>query len=149
MDINASGIYRTPFYGSRLPDGSFYMRPGMRAIEQVAYCGLICEGCPIFWATREPNAVKQAKMRAAIVRLCGESHDSILPTTECISCEGCRTEGGKLFGGCGDCRFRVCAREKKIESCAFCAEFACDELRKFFQTNPDARTRLEVMRSAR
>ena len=120
----------------------------MKMSERVAYCGLICEGCPIYWATHEKDTDKQGRMRAAIVRLCGESHDQILPTEECVSCDGCRTEGGKLFGGCGSCCFRICAREKKIESCAFCDEYACEELRKFFASNPDARTRLEVIRSA-
>ena len=121
----------------------------MKPSERIAYCGLMCEGCPIQWATHEDDAGKQAKMRAAIVRICWEGHDPILPTEECVSCDGCRTEGGTLFGGCGGCHFRACARGKKIESCAFCEEFACGELRKFFASNPDARSRLEVIRSAR
>ena len=119
----------------------------MKPRERIACCGLVCEGCPIYWATIEEDAEKQAKMRETIVRLCWESGDLIIPAEESVSCDGCRTEGGTLFGGCGNCHFRACVREKKISSCAFCDEFACDELRKFFASNPDARSRLEVIRS--
>lgn len=120
----------------------------MKTTEMVSYCGLICGGCPIYWASHEEDAEKQAKMRAAIVRICWESHETVIPTEECITCDGCRVDGGRLFGGCGGCHFRACAREKKIESCALCDEYPCDELRKFFTSNPDTRTRLEVIRSA-
>ena len=126
----------------------YWMRSDMSGYENIAYCGLMCDGCPIRWATKEENTEKQARMRAAIVRICWESHDPILPTEECVSCDGCRSEDGTLFGGCGSCHFRTCARERKIESCAFCDEFACGELGKFFASNPDARNRLEVIRSA-
>ncbi len=117
-------------------------------MKAIAYCGMMCEGCPILWATREEDAARKEKMREAIVRLCGESRDAVLPTRECIACDGCRTEGGTLYGGCGNCGFRACARGRGIESCAFCSEYACAELRKFFVSNPDARARLEVIRSA-
>jgi len=38
--------------------------------EEMAYCGLICQTCPIYLATREENKAEQDRMRADIVRLC-------------------------------------------------------------------------------
>ena len=35
-----------------------------------AYCGLICDTCPICLATAETDLAEQEKMRAEIVRLC-------------------------------------------------------------------------------
>ena len=34
--------------------------------ETIAYCGLVCQGCPIYWATRNSNDEKRRKMRTEI-----------------------------------------------------------------------------------
>lgn len=36
----------------------------------VSYCGLICETCPIYAATREPDKGTQARMRIEIAEMC-------------------------------------------------------------------------------
>ena len=36
--------------------------------ENLAYCGLICEKCPIYLATREANKGRQYKMRKDIAQ---------------------------------------------------------------------------------
>ena len=113
----------------------------------MAYCGLMCEGCPIYWATRERNKEKKEKMIAAIVRICNEQNGLQYTSEDIEDCDGCRTESGNLFSGCRDCRIRVCATEKGIESCASCSEYACENLQTIFITEPGAQTRLEVMRS--
>jgi hypothetical protein len=41
--------------------------------EMVSYCGLTCQTCPIYLATRQEKKEEQARMRAEIVRLCVES----------------------------------------------------------------------------
>lgn len=35
----------------------------------ISYCGLICQGCPIYLATQEEDKEKKEKMRAEISRL--------------------------------------------------------------------------------
>lgn len=117
----------------------------------IAYCGLMCDGCPIYWATREKDKGKKGKMRAAIAQLCSEhygfEYGLEYTSTDITDCDGCRTKGGRLFSGCRQCKIRKCAIQKGLKSCAYCSEYACDNLRKFFATDPSAKTRLEVIRS--
>jgi hypothetical protein len=47
-------------------------------------------------------------------------------TAENVKCDGCRSDG-KIADH--ECKARHCAREKGIESCAFCDEFPCDKMR--------------------
>ena len=39
------------------------------------------------------------------------------------SCEGCKSEGGKLSRSCGFCAIRKCASEKQVLTCAHCDEY--------------------------
>ena len=69
-----------------------------------------------------------------------ESYESI------SDCDGCRSASGRLFAGCHSCEIRICAQSRRVESCAFCADYACEILKKHFSLDPDARTRLENIR---
>lgn len=40
--------------------------------DAVTYCGLTCQSCPIYMATRQENKTERARMRAGIVELCKE-----------------------------------------------------------------------------
>jgi hypothetical protein len=115
--------------------------------ERVAYCGLMCDGCPIYWATQETDPEKQAKMRTAIARLGQEQYDLTFRPEDISDCDGCRTENGRLFSGCKTCEIRDCARERNLKTCAHCDDYACEKLRKMFATDPGAKTHLEVIRS--
>jgi hypothetical protein len=43
------------------------------------------------------------------------------------SCEGCKSEGGKLGHFCERCAIRKCAMEKQVVTCAHCDEYpSCD-----------------------
>jgi hypothetical protein len=116
--------------------------------EIVAYCGLTCQTCPIYLATRQENKEEQARMRAEIVRLCKEQYGMNYELEDITDCDGCRTEGERLFSACRNCPIRKCARGKELENCAYCAEFACGKLEAFFSTDPTARIRLEAIRSS-
>ena len=117
----------------------------------LAYCGLMCDGCPIYWATREKSKEKKGKMRATIAQQCSEQYGleyGLEYTLKDITdCDGCRTTGGRLFSGCKSCPIRECAVQKELESCAYCSEYACNKLKELFVTDPSAKTRLEVIRS--
>ena len=113
----------------------------------IAYCGLVCEGCPIYLATRETCVEKRAKMRAKIAQLCKEHYGLEYSSQDIGDCDGCRTEVGRLFSGCKSCEIRKCAREKSVENCAHCNKYACEKLEKFFVTDPEAKDRLDVIRS--
>ena len=113
----------------------------------IAYCGLTCQGCPVYWATREKNREKKEKMRAEIVRICKEQYGVEYKPEDITDCDGCRAEEGRLFSGCKKCPIRKCARKKRLENCAYCGEYACEVLKEFFVKEPDAKARLDVIRS--
>jgi hypothetical protein len=119
----------------------------MEIHKRVAYCGLLCAGCPIYWATREKDREKQAHMRDYIARICREHYGMPLRPEDVTDCDGCRAKTGRLFSGCRNCEIRKCTRRRKVESCAFCAEYACAKLQKFFDKDPSAKTRLEMVRN--
>jgi len=114
--------------------------------EMIAYCGLICQTCPIYLATREENKVEQLRMRAEIARLCKEHYGIEYKPEDITDCDGCRTEGGRLFSACKNCLIRNCARQKRLENCAYCSEYPCDKLELSFAMEPSTRTRLDEIR---
>lgn len=114
----------------------------------LAYCGLGCDTCPIHLATLEQDKSKQLIMRVAIAKIFSDHYGMNLQPKDINDCDGCRSETGRLFSGCRSCEIRNCAVERKLDSCAFCGEYACDKLRKFFESEPDAQKRLEALRSA-
>jgi hypothetical protein len=118
-----------------------------RNIEKViSYCGLICQGCPIYCATREQNKQKKEKMRAAIARMCKEHYGQECKPEDINDCDGCKATTGRLF--CTNCEIRKCAIEKALENCAHCSEYACDRLKEFFVKDQEAKTRLDFIRSS-
>lgn len=120
----------------------------MEIPELMAYCGLRCDRCPIYLATRETDRQEQAKMRARIAELAAEHYNMNLRPEDITDCDGCRTPAGRLFSGCRKCEIRKCARERAHLTCAHCAEYPCDALRKLFATDPGAKRALEDIRSS-
>ncbi len=115
--------------------------------EITAYCGLICQTCPIYLATREKNQGKQTQMRTEIARQCNERYGVRYQPEDIADCDGCRTEGGRLFPPSQSCAIRICAKQKGIENCACCDGYTCEKLEAFFAGDPDARIRLDKMRN--
>ena len=115
--------------------------------EIVAYCGLTCISCPIYWATREQDYEKQQKMRTRIAQLCNEHYGSDLKVGNITDCDGCRTETGSLFAGCRNCEIRKCARQREFLTCAHCPEYICEKLQKLFDTDPTGKFWLEAIKS--
>jgi hypothetical protein len=118
--------------------------------EILAYCGLICQTCPIYLATRQENKEEQARMRSEISQLLRAYYGLNYGPEEITDCDGCRTEGGRLFPACENCFIRKCAKERGLENCADCAEYPCSQLEAFFKSELNAKTRLdEIRRSIR
>ena len=116
--------------------------------EMVAYCGLSCQTCPIHLATSQKNKKDQARMRAEIVKQCQEHYWTKYKLEDITDCDGCKTEGERLFSASRNCLIRKCARGKKLENCASCAEYACEKLTVFFKTETTARKRLDAIRDS-
>ncbi len=117
--------------------------------EITAYCGLICQTCPIYLATREENKEEQARMRAEIAQQCNEYYGVSYKPEDIADCDGCRAEGGRLFPPSQNCSIRICAKQKGVENCASCGDYACEKLEAFFAKEPSAKKRLDEIRSRR
>jgi hypothetical protein len=114
----------------------------------IAYCGLTCHTCPIYLATRENDKTKQKSMRIEIASICKEQYGMEYEPEDINDCDGCMTEGERLFSGCKDCQIRKCAMQRGYENCAWCDEYVCEKLEKFFVMDPSAKTRLDEIRSS-
>jgi hypothetical protein len=63
----------------------------------IAYCGLQCDSCPIYFATMEQDQSQQQAMRVLIAEQCSNYYRKIIQPEEVTDCEGCivNTGGGK------------------------------------------------------
>ncbi len=116
--------------------------------ELLAYCGLVCSTCPIYEATRIVDRKEQLTKRAEISRLCKEQYGLQYEPADITDCDGCTATTGRIFSGCVQCAIRACAQQKGVLNCAFCSQYACQQLVNFFASDPAAKTRLdEIKRS--
>ena len=116
--------------------------------KMIAYCGLDCGSCSIHLATLEQNKSLQFAMRESIADQITNYYGIESKPEDINDCDGCRVENGRIFTGCLQCDIRQCANLKNFESCAFCADFSCDKLKKHFLLDPAAQSRLEEIRKA-
>lgn len=114
--------------------------------EIISYCGLVCKRCPIYIASREINKSKKKKMRCNIIDLCKTIYGVDYKFGDINDCDGCKSESGKLFSGCKNCKIRKCAAEKVIDNCAYCEDYVCKKLREIFIVEPNAKMRLDLIR---
>lgn len=110
----------------------------------VSYCGLSCQTCPVHLATMERDEARRKIMRTSIAEQCARQYGMDLLLEDITDCDGCKTM--RLFSGCRDCQIRTCAISRKLDSCAFCADYPCEELKKHFRLDPSAEKRLDKIR---
>ena len=110
--------------------------------EMVSFCGLLCNECGAFIAKKNDDDEK----RAEVAQLWSKQYNADIKPED-INCDGCISDGGCLFNHCKVCEIRECGKEKNIVNCAYCNEYACEKLEKFFQVVPDAKERLDEIRS--
>ncbi|MCX5782934.1 MAG: DUF3795 domain-containing protein [Elusimicrobia bacterium] len=108
----------------------------------IAYCGLECEGCNAFIATKNnDNALREktAKEWSELYKADIKPQD--------INCAGCRSDGKKFHYAENLCEIRKCCAAKKLENCASCETFPCEKLNEFFKSAPQAKETLTVIRA--
>ena len=111
--------------------------------QMIAYCGLVCTECPAYAAT-------QADDRAALEKVAAqwrEEFDAPQITAESVICDGCLGTTGRKCSHCFECGMRACAIERAVVNCAHCDDYACDKLEQFLGFVPEARTKLNGIRS--
>ncbi|MQY58729.1 MAG: DUF3795 domain-containing protein [Clostridia bacterium] len=111
--------------------------------KMIAFCGIVCTECPAFLATQKDDHNERMKVAELWSK---EFKAEIKP--EDINCDGCLSENGRLFGHCKVCEIRKCAQEKGIKNCAYCDDYACEKLSKFFGMASDAKATLEEIRKS-
>ena len=116
-------------------------------ISKVAYCGLNCEECPVWVASRNNDQDLKIKTAREWSRLyAGELSQELTPDD--VQCGGCRSRGTAVFLGCRVCPIRDCCNKKKFLSCAGCPGYdSCEFLNGFFVIHPQAKERLDAIRN--
>jgi len=87
-----------------------------------AVCGLFCEACSIYIASRE-----DPERLALLAARFGQSEEETY-------CEGCRA--GKRMAYCRSCTMFVCASERGLAFCSECVEYPCKDLLAFGAERP-------------
>ncbi|TKJ47939.1 hypothetical protein CEE34_01120 [Candidatus Aerophobetes bacterium Ae_b3a] len=111
--------------------------------KMIAFCGIVCTECEAFLATQKDDDNERRKVAEL---WCKEFKAEIKP--EDINCDGCLSENGRLFDHCKVCEIRQCAQEKDIKNCAYCDDYACEKLNKFFDEASEAKITLEEIRKS-
>jgi hypothetical protein len=109
--------------------------------KMISFCGLTCTDCPAFIATQKNDDDE----RKRVAEMWSKEFKTSLKSED-INCDGCLVDSEELFGYCKVCEIRKCGKEKKVKNCAYCEDYACDKLTKFFDMAPQAKTTLDGLR---
>ena len=107
--------------------------------EMTAYCGLDCENCDAYIATKNNDDA----LREMVARLWSELN-GVEITPEMINCDGCRMDGRKTPYCESLCPIRQCAKGRGYATCGSCAETeGCKKLAMVTSNNAEALNRLK------
>jgi hypothetical protein len=109
--------------------------------KMIAYCGLVCTDCPAFIATQKDDDEERKKVAEKWNK---EFNAGVKP--EDINCDGCLAKSDRLIGFCQQCEIRKCGQETGVVNCAYCDDYGCEKLTKFFNMAPIAKTNLDEIR---
>ena len=100
----------------------------------IAYCGLDCERCEAYIATKNDDDILRNKVAKEWSEL---NNVDIKP--EMINCDGCRTDGRKTVYCDSLCPIRQCALGKNMETCGSCDEMmTCSKVKIVIGNNGEA-----------
>ena len=107
--------------------------------DMIAYCGLDCEACEAYIATKNDDD----ELRRKVAKLWSELNNVEI-TPEMINCEGCRVDGVKTVYCDSLCEIRQCAMKRKYETCGDCTELErCGKVAVVISNNEEARKNLK------
>lgn len=109
--------------------------------KMIAFCGMNCTECPAFLATQKDDDEGRKKT----AELWSKQYNADI-RPEDINCEGCLSEGGKIFSHCKVCEIRKCGQEKGLKNCAYCGEYVCERLSNFFKIAPEGKITLDEIK---
>jgi hypothetical protein len=117
------------------------MEEDFKMEKQIAYCGIVCTDCDAYIATMTNDDKKRKEVAEKWTK---EYKTDVKP--EDINCVGCIPTEGKHIHQCFVCKVRKCGQEKGVINCAYCDDYACDELNKYFAMVPVMKVNLEEIR---
>lgn len=106
-------------------------------MEYIAYCGLLCNECPVYIATKENNDSLKEKLATDY------SNENMKFSKEDMNCLGCRELSTKDSKMCGICTIRNCAEKKKVGNCGYCSDYPCSEINTYVGDESENRSRLD------
>lgn len=106
----------------------------------IGICGLDCTKCPAFIAKKSNDDELRKKTADEWSK---QFNETITP--ESINCDGCLSTGEHI-SYTDICEIRKCGLEKSVKSCAYCDDYVCEKLEKWFKNVPDAKNTLEELR---
>lgn len=109
-------------------------------MAQWSFCGLNCEECPVYQATRNQDRAHQVWLAAEY------SSESSWYSPSDMTCQGCHSQQRLESKMCQACALRKCASSRVRQTCAECAEFPCSLIDRFVSIETDARAVLEMER---
>jgi len=112
-----------------------------RMAKLIAYCGLDCAQCPAYIATQKNDKEGLAKTAAQ-----WSKQFKVTVKPEGVICDGCTSPSNRKISHCAICEIRTCCVGKGKENCAFCTEYICEKLEKFFKEAPQAKENLEKIK---
>lgn len=104
----------------------------------IAYCGLDCEKCEAYIATKNNDN----ELRKKVAKKWAELNNAPI-TPEMINCEGCRANGKKTPYCDSMCEIRQCAMKSVKETCKDCYKMqTCKRLAMVLDNSQEARENL-------
>ncbi|WP_352420703.1 DUF3795 domain-containing protein [Proteiniborus sp.] len=103
----------------------------------IAYCGLICNDCPAYIATKSNDSEQKLKLSKEW------SSPNYQVSPEDINCTGCHAGSQTVFKFCNECEIRMCGVDKEIDNCGYCNEYPCSKLDISFNNSPENKERLD------
>jgi len=100
----------------------------------IAYCGLNCEECEAYIATKnnDDNLREKVAKEWSIA-------NKVVITREMINCEGCRANGKKFPFCDGLCPIRLCGIAKETDTCGDCEKLrTCEKVKMVIDSNEKA-----------
>jgi hypothetical protein len=109
----------------------------------IAYCGIVCSDCPAYIATK---ANDQAALEAVAAQW-REEYNVPNITAKSVLCDGCLSGPNKVWH-CAECDIRICGIAQNVANCAYCVDYPCGKLERFFGSVPAVRVTLDQIHQA-
>jgi hypothetical protein len=109
--------------------------------KMVAYCGIICTDCPVFVVTQKNDDSQRQHLAETFTKQYATGYKPMD-----INCDGCLSDGSRVFSYCNKCEIRKCGKEKHVVNCAYCRDYPCEKLSKIFTEHSKAKETLDQIK---